>query len=65
MQCRVQEYRTFIKYNPFSADGEEHPAKTIERQTRTATDRDNAIAKIIWSNLLPPGSFIMTIRGVN
>jgi len=53
-----------MKYKPFGADAEEQPTKTKDRQTRTATDRDNAIAEIIWSNLLPPGSFIMTAREV-
>lgn len=57
-------YLTFIKYSPFGADGEVQPTKTIDRQTRTTTDRDKAMAEIIWSNLLPPGSFIMTARGV-
>jgi hypothetical protein len=64
MQCRVQEYPTFIKYKPFGADGEEQPTKTIDRQTRTAIDKDNAIAEITWSNLLPPRSFIMAAREV-
>lgn len=57
-------YLTFIKYSLFGADGEVQPTKTIDKQTRTTTDRDKAMAEIIWSNLLPPGSFIMAAREV-
>lgn len=51
-------YLTFRKCRPFGEEDDEHPTKTKDRQTRTATVNDNAVVETSESNLLLVESFM-------
>ena len=40
-----QECLTFKKCRPLGEEGDEHPTKTKDRQTKTATENDNAVVE--------------------
>jgi hypothetical protein len=40
-----QESLTFQKCRPLGEEDDEHPTKTKDRQTRTATENDNAVVE--------------------
>jgi hypothetical protein len=40
-----QAYLTFKKCRPLGEEGDEHPTKTKDRQTKTATENDNAVVE--------------------
>jgi hypothetical protein len=41
----LQECLTFKKCRPLGEEDDEHPTKTKDRQTRTATEDDNAVVE--------------------
>jgi hypothetical protein len=45
-------YLTFRKCRPFGEEDDEHPTKTKDRQTKTATVNDNAAVETSESHLL-------------
>jgi hypothetical protein len=38
-----QAYLTFKKYRPLGEEGDEHPTKTKDKQTKTTMENDNAV----------------------
>jgi hypothetical protein len=40
-----QAYLTFKKCRPLGEEGDEHPTKTKDKQTKTATENDSAVVE--------------------